>query len=288
MYLFKLQCEKSDKILREKLELKTVCDEFKVNVSETAQLKSEEVLMEEENIIIEEKSMEGNEKVDENTLLDELENIDFQSLDNDSEADISTKENETQAHVKIKEFHCEVCQKQFSRNDLLLRHKIAHAIKMEDSKSEDFKKVDRTPVIYSEIDLKTEEFLYSCNHCDLLYVHKEDLENHFNQTHGIKQEFNVACHICSEKFSKMSHKNRHLKKVHFLDKQYKCPTCCKSFSKKEQLEHHVNTHLGKKPHTCSICLKGYQLLVAFNNRLKFYLIKYLVMKDQFPLICCKI
>lgn len=256
MYIFKLQCEKSDKILRERLEQKSACGDFKVNSTETTQLKSEEILMEEENIIIEE-NVEGEEKPEqEKGLLDDLENIDFDSLDNDSEADISTKENETQSHVKVKEFHCEVCQKQFSRNDLLLRHKIAHAIKMEDSKSQDYKKVDRTPFVYSEIDLKTEEFLYSCNHCDLLYVHKEDLENHFKQTHGIKEEFNVTCHICSEKFSKLSHKNRHLKKVHFLDKQYKCPTCCKTFSKKEHYEHHVNTHLGKKPHTCSICLKG--------------------------------
>lgn len=256
MYVFKLQCEKSDKILRERLQEKTLCIEFKVNPLENEkQLKSEEVLLEEENIIIEENIIE--EKADQDKmLLEELDNFDFDSFDNESEPDVSAKENETKSHVKIKEFHCEICQKHFSRNDLLLRHKIAHAIKMEDPKIKEFKRVERTPYIYSEIDLKSEEFLYSCSHCELLFVHKDDFEHHYKQNHVKKELYNLTCELCSEKFSKLSHKNRHLKKIHFLDKQYKCHSCDKSFSKKEQFEHHNNSHLGKKPHTCDICLKG--------------------------------
>lgn len=262
MYLFKLQCEKSDKILRERLQ-KTVCTDFKENSLENGTpLKLEDTFVEEDTII-EEKNLDQKKNHEEKILIDDLDNFDFDSFDNDSEpeSDFETKKVEPQSQIKLKEFHCEICHKQFSRNDLLLRHKIAHAIKMEDPKHSEYKRIERTPVIYSDINvinLKSEEYIYSCPSCDMLFVNKDDFDHHFQENHEKKQEYNVTCDVCSEKFSKLSHKNRHMKKVHFLDKQYKCPTCEKSFSKKEQMEHHVNSHLGKKPHTCDICLKGEQ------------------------------
>lgn len=258
MYLFKLQCEKSDKFLRERLLQKGVFRTVEENLPDSeSQFKSEEILVEEENVIFEEKLIEDDKSNEEKILLDQLDTLDFDSFDNESDPDISIKENEARSQTKLKEFHCEICPKQFSRNDLLLRHKIAHAIKMEDPRLQDCKKNDRTPVIYSHVDLKSEEdFLYSCPHCDILFVHKDDFDFHLKESHQKKEEFNVICDVCGEKFAKLTHKNRHMKKVHFLDRQYKCLTCDKSFFKKEQLEHHNNTHLGKKPHTCDICLKG--------------------------------
>lgn len=275
MYLFKLQCEKSDKILRERLLQKSVFVEVSLPENEN-QFKTEEILVEEENVVFEEKVVE--DKSDqEQILLDHLENLGFDSFDNESEPDTSIKENETKSQVKLKEFHCEICQKQFSRNDLLLRHKIAHAIKMEDSKLREHKKADKGTVIYSEDELKSEELLYSCAHCDIFFVHKNDFDYHFKENHEKKGEFNVTCDMCGEKFSKLAHKNRHMKKVHLLDRQYKCPTCEKTYYKKEHLEHHINTHLGKKPHTCDICLKGktvvYLLSIKYVFCIKFFNIK---------------
>lgn len=255
MYLFKLQCEKSNKILHERLLQKGVFVEVNLPVNEN-QFKTEEILIEEENVIFEEKLIEEDKCYQEKTLLNHFENLGFDSFDNESEPDISAKYNETKLQDKLKEFHCEICQKQFSRNDLLLRHKIAHAIKMEDSKLREYTKSDKVPIFYSDDDLKTEDFLFTCPHCDMYFGHKKDFENHLKENHEKNEEFNVTCDLCGEKFTKLAYKNRHMKKVHFFDRQYKCPTCDKTYYKKEQLEHHINSHLGKKPHTCDICLKG--------------------------------
>lgn len=249
MYLFKLQCEKSDKLLREKL-LQKKAFEGELFMEER-QLKSENIA-EDEKEFSEDKPEEKVEYEPDKVFVEDFDNnIDFDSYD-ESEQDISTKENKTLSHTKVKEFHCEICHKEFSRNDLLLRHKIAHAIKMEEPK---VKKSDKQPFVYADVEVKTEEFLYSCPHCDILFVHKDDFDLHLKETHE-KSELTITCDVCNEKFLKLSHKTRHMKKVHLLEKQYKCPTCEKSFYKKEQLEHHANSHLGKKPHTCDICLKG--------------------------------
>lgn len=262
MYLFKVKCEKSDKVLREKLRKVTVYYEEDLEEQEGNDHNMEIIKPE---VIVENEAKVPQDEI----ILDELENFDF-DYKSDCEdfpeivaqEDIAESYNEaTLKHQnKVKEFECDICQKRFSRNDLLIRHKIAHAMKMGDDKFQfDHYQMEEgdqgNPLV-----IKTEEFMFSCAECDVIFIHKVDLDNHIAQEHE-KREAYLSCDVCSKKFSKMSHLNRH-QKIHSMAKAFKCRLCNKGFTRQEQLTHHMNVHTGIKPHTCDICFKGKYIYVC--------------------------
>ena len=56
----------------------------------------------------------------------------------------------------------------------------------------------------------------------------------------------------------------------FLEKQFKCNSCEKTFNQKSVLIRHEISHTGEKPFECSICEKRYTKKVTLNNHMKVH------------------
>lgn len=263
LYLFKLNCEKADAALREKLGKSPFVDPFNKEQAEPF-FENDFSINSSENIIVKPEI--------------HLENDDGNSVESSSEGtkiqmcnytgqriacdDVSQSEfhlccevcdkkfgddKDLSKHRKIhipKPFVCETCGKSFTRDDLLLRHKIIHAIKLQEkeaeyepyvsSNSDSQHSYDTRVVKNSEIDVKVEK-----------------VQVEYNE----KGDRCLLCKICNKRFSKASHLTRHTK-IHAAIKPYICQLCNKGFARAEQLMNHMNAHSGIKPHVCKICSKG--------------------------------
>lgn len=146
-----------------------------------------------------------------------------------------------------KPFVCETCGRSFSRDDLLLRHKIIHAIKME----------------HDNNSTSTVRHKQNNDNEDIVPVREEETIILENSATTLKPDNDSnLCKICNKRFSKVAHLNRH-RKIHAAIKPYSCESCKKGFARAEQLINHMNVHSGIKPHVCKICSKGKYLPTAF-------------------------
>ncbi|KAG5886099.1 hypothetical protein JTB14_031700 [Gonioctena quinquepunctata] len=238
MYLFKMKCERSDRILRERLERGNYyCDDDLVKLKTTY-----------DDEIIKNEVLDNGVTTKEDILDIHIDNIDFDTYRSDGEEEVLDQPDEEpfpKGEIKEKKFECDVCQKRFSRYDLLLRHKIAHAMKMEEQNVQ----YDGTYQV-DDMDIKREN---------------GDLDAHM-KTH--EKEYTVSCDVCQKKFSKLSHRNRHLRTMHFIKKEYKCSMCEKAFHKQEQLRNHINVHKGAKPHVCDICCKAFNQISNLKDHMR--------------------
>lgn len=141
-------------------------------------------------------------------------------------------------HHLTKPFVCETCGKCFSRDDLLLRHKIIHAIKFQEKYTND----------KSSSSIEHDQNLKMTTEQQNETSKKQNIDD-------VDDDNNIQCTICKKQFSKVSHLTRHTK-IHAAIKPYSCQLCSKGFARAEQLMNHMNAHSGIKPHVCKICSKG--------------------------------
>ena len=127
-------------------------------------------------------------------------------------------------HSGQRPFKCDLCDKDFTRNAHLKRHKqINHE------------------------GLKSADIQVKCDQCENIFANKHSLRKHVKKIHEVKQYF---CDICDKKF----HKN-FLLRVHKLEHTgdkfpFKCNKCMKLFKFSSQLKRHERIHNG---YSCDIC-----------------------------------
>lgn len=241
MYFFKIRCEESDRILRKKLvekhSIKTDSDK--------------------QNLKIEPLATFGN-SLQESNVLDEFDqgfsNFDYEdSLSDEDEQNGDIYEDNTKINKpeKVKGFECIICHKKFTREDLLLRHKIAHAMKMqdfedkledsEDSESEDNEEPKKTESGVVEIDgtfamdtpntiiLNNEDCLKQpadskCVLCSYMITNEDSLDKHLLESHlkATKADMGeyLCCKICSQEIKDIHYFKRHISKKHSGKKRY--------------------------------------------------------------------
>ncbi|KAL1491665.1 hypothetical protein ABEB36_012227 [Hypothenemus hampei] len=225
MYIFKLRCEASDKILRKRLAEPQ--SEFQDDSKSNSTLESGE------NCI-------SNEASDSNT------EEDYFYLEH-----VNVKKTERE-----KSFECSFCQKKFTREDLLLRHKIAHAMKMKSFNDEEFSKESRENDSESEIDGFQDDTTQISDiesskgsKCILCDFEGDSLEHHFKE-HLTQSEFgDLTCKVCNEAVKDVQQFKKHVQKIHGtkkIGKKYSCPHCFMEYSKKGNLNNHLCCHTNNK------------------------------------------
>lgn len=274
LYLYKLKCEKSDAALRQQLGKSPFIDEFREQTQYFLETDFD-TTDESENIVVKPEIHLENEDGASVTSNNEQSNVETYSdtaipCNNDSlqyetalHCNMCQKvfgnERDLNKHRKThlpKPFFCETCGKSFTRDDLLLRHKIIHAIKLQEEsiKCESYENEDDKIVANDLFHVKDEDDELACRECGAEFGDKGEKLQHMER-HKKGETARLQCEICNKRFSKASHLTRHTK-IHAAVKPYSCQLCNKGFARAEQLMNHMNAHSGIKPHVCKICSKG--------------------------------
>ena len=109
------------------------------------------------------------------------------------------------------------------------------------------------------------EALFSCEICSFKTTHENLLKRHYERHQNTKLKPKSRCEDCGKEFSELSVLNRHVKEIHLglkadkkKGKPWSCPTCSKTFNRKDNLAYHMNVHTGAKPYKCFYCETAFQ------------------------------
>ncbi|XP_060770779.1 zinc finger protein 728-like isoform X2 [Neoarius graeffei] len=148
----------------------------------------------------------------------------------------------------------------------------------------------------TEVGLKTHynqlhsDYDHPCKYCLKVFKTKSAKLEH-EQTHP-KENQPYSCPDCSQKFSKIHKRNKHVKShrgphkcvcdvckkgfkdiiklkrhklVHSGEKPFKCQVCERSFNQMENLTSHMRVHTGEKPFLCERCGESFSHNVSLKN-----------------------
>ncbi|XP_061193318.1 zinc finger protein 852-like [Saccostrea echinata] len=152
-----------------------------------------------------------------------------------------TKKHMQKEHLEQlkKEFTCNICHKTFSQKQELRNHKFAaHGSKRK----------------------------FTCEECGRHFNHLSTLESHRKVHTGVDRSY--VCEICGKRFPRRN-TMRHAR-MHSQTKEFKCPSCDKSFNEKDQLQKHLRLHTGEKPYRCRHCPKAFNHNVSLKAHVKKY------------------
>jgi uncharacterized Zn-finger protein len=135
---------------------------------------------------------------------------------------------------------CNICNKQFARKSLLMRHAQSH----------------------------TDERPFPCTFpgCSNRYKYKPDLNTHI-RSHTNNKEF--TCPSCDKSFSLKCNLITHIR-IHTNERPFSCtfPGCTKKYKQGSDLKKHIRTHTDEKPYVCSICLQKFRQSSQRNSHVK--------------------
>ncbi|XP_059050702.1 gastrula zinc finger protein XlCGF57.1-like isoform X2 [Achroia grisella] len=122
-------------------------------------------------------------------------------------------------HVKVKEYICQYCGKEFLRMNSMRRHvQVCHA-----------------------------GFRIQCPIC------KKNLKGHLSEHMRVHENKRPhVCTRCGQRFTQSTQLNVHLRS-HTGDRPYPCRICGRRFSHSNALILHIRRHTGEKPFQCAMC-----------------------------------
>ncbi|XP_078502583.1 uncharacterized protein LOC144758924 [Lissotriton helveticus] len=126
-------------------------------------------------------------------------------------------------HMRERRFACNVCDKGFINETLLVRHKKGH----------------------------TSLRPYPCETCKKCFTQKGTFLQH-QRTHTGERPYH--CTVCSKRFAHKKNLVQH-QSVHTGERPHHCIVCAKSFTLKKTLLQHQRIHTGEKPFRCTLSKK---------------------------------
>lgn len=157
-----------------------------------------------------------------------------------------------------KPFGCDECEKVFSTQFNLKKHKMSHSGVKPFPCDECLKSFATSSNLTIHKRTHTGEKPFSCEECYKGFTTSFNLKKHM-MTHTGEKPF--ICTECGKSFSTSSNLKIH-KRIHTGIKPYSCDKCTRTFSNTSNLKIHDRTHTGEKPFTCEECDKSFS--TSFN------------------------
>ena len=148
-------------------------------------------------------------------------------------------ESRLQRHLtahREKQFPCDVCNKYFSRQDVL----ISHQTKVHGSTATDA------------------EGNFQCSQCPATLKTRHHLQRHLRA--HVNRVGQFSCSHCGKEFS-VKHKYQRHMRLHLGQRKFVCGVCGRAFLQNEFLSRHLLTHSGATPFCCSVCGRAFNQLV---------------------------
>nr|XP_034838392.1 zinc finger protein 502-like [Maniola hyperantus] len=177
------------------------------------------------------------------------------SLDNDSDVgNIVTTENMEPSYSgnDIKEtssYICDVCQHQFKRKNLLVKHIMAHSIEKPFTCKLCQYKCKYNSHLLRHMRTHTGEKPFACNLCHYKFRCKSHLVEHI-RTHTGEKPF--VCKLCHYTCARNSNLLQHMR-THTGEKPFVCKLCHYTYARNSNFVQHMRTHTGEKPFVCKLC-----------------------------------
>lgn len=194
-------------------------------------------------------------------------------------------------HLKLhepKSFQCNICGKQFPREDNMLGHKKRihdmernekcdqcdysafkkyelkkHQVKVHTVQERSFKCGHCEQDFTCANNLKRHKFNvhekwkhHKCDHCEALFRSPGRLKEHIDAKHipSTLKTKDIKCDICHKKFDKKDNLRTHKYFIHEEKDRHKCEICEKIFTRKNFFQSHIKVHLNKQIKVkCNIC-----------------------------------
>jgi len=138
-----------------------------------------------------------------------------------------------------RDFECELCNKKFTKVEILKRHIKTH--------------------------LKEKEF--KCQYCNKTFDRRDVLNDHVRNHTGEKP---FECQTCKKKFTRGFVLLRHMR-THG-EGLYKCDFCMKTFDRKDTFRDHMRNHTGEKPYKCKYCGKSFSRSFVLTKHEKSHIV----------------
>ncbi|CAH0383932.1 unnamed protein product [Bemisia tabaci] len=151
-------------------------------------------------------------------------------------------------------FVCEICNANFNRLNLLVKHQLKHKPKSEWKEKCHICDLSFERHALLARHLKTahaesDQSPWKCRHCGKHMMTKLSLGIHERIHTGAKP---YVCEWCGQRFRSRANLLQHHPK-HTGIKKHKCEECGKQFSRKSFVTAHMRVHTGERPFSCGIC-----------------------------------